>query len=95
MRYIFAVVANDPSRIVRRHVARNVCESLALLAAIGEIKHQSNDTESLLIEEDGSMPDKAKEAKKTEVELMIRALRKDKEIGKSEVLRECVMPVIL
>ncbi|KAI5120798.1 hypothetical protein M0805_002425 [Coniferiporia weirii] len=95
MRYIFAIIANDPSRMVRRHVARNVCESLAVLAAIGEIKQASKESESLLIEEDGSVPDKAKESKKTETELMIRALRKDKEVGKSEVLRECVMPVIL
>lgn len=95
MRYMFAVIANDPSRMVRRHVARNICESLALLATIGEIKQSSKDNEMLLIEEDGSVPDKAKEAKKTETELMIRALRKDKEVGKSEVLREFVMPVIL
>ncbi|KAH8110586.1 hypothetical protein DFH11DRAFT_1619105 [Phellopilus nigrolimitatus] len=95
MHYIFAIIANDPSRVVRRHVARNVCESLALLATIGEIKQMSKEAESLLIEEDGSVPDKAKESKKTETEMMIRAIRKDKEVGKSEVLRECVMPVIL
>ncbi|THH09339.1 hypothetical protein EW145_g2091 [Phellinidium pouzarii] len=95
MTYVFAVVANDPSRIVRRHVARNICESLAVLAAIGEIRQPSKEAESLLIEEDGTMVDKAKESKKTETELMIRALRKDKEVGKSEVLRECVMPLVL
>ena len=94
MRYIFSVVANDSSRTVRRHIARNMCESLALLATIGEIKPEQKE-EKLLIEEDGSKPDKAKEQKKTETDLMLRALRKDKEVGKSEVLRECVMPIVL
>ncbi|EJC98793.1 uncharacterized protein FOMMEDRAFT_161628 [Fomitiporia mediterranea MF3/22] len=95
MTYIFAVIANDSSRAVRRQVARNMCESLALLASIGEIKAPAKETESLLIEEDGTAPDKAKESKKSEVDLMIRALRKDREVGKSDILRTCVMPVIL
>src|SRR6201999_1423271 len=56
MRYALAVVANDPSRVVRRHVARNVCHSLALLVQMGEMKASLKETESLLIEEDGSVP---------------------------------------
>ena len=48
-----------------------------------------------MIEEDGSMPEKIKENKKTDVDVVIRALRKDKEIGKSDILREFVMPIIL
>lgn len=95
MNYIFAVIANDSSRAIRRHVARNVCESLALLAHIGDIKGPTKESESLLIEEDGTAPDKMKESKKSETEQMIRALRKDREVGKSEILRRCVMPVIL
>ncbi|KAL5494783.1 hypothetical protein ACEPAI_245 [Sanghuangporus weigelae] len=95
MNYILAVVANDSSRIVRRHVARSMCESLALLASIGEIKAPTKEAESLLIEEDGTSPDKAKENKKSETDLMIRALRKDREVGKSEILRKFVMPVVL
>lgn len=96
MQYILAIIANDSSRVIRRRVGRNVCESLALLAMIGEIKHTTKDNEALLIEEDGSMqPEKMKENKKTDVDLVIRALRKDKEIGKSEILREFVMPIIL
>ena len=93
MHYVLSVLANDSSRTVRRHVARNVCESLALLASIGEIKHAAKDNESLLIEEDGTGT--PKEAKKSEVELMIRALRKDREVGKSDGLREYIMPIIL
>ena len=95
MNYILAVVANDSSRMVRRHVARNMCESLALLASIGEIKAPTKENEALLIEEDGTTQDKTKESRKSETDLMIRALRKDREVGKSEVLRKCVVPVIL
>ena len=96
MHYVFAVIANDPSRVVRRHVARSACESLAILATIGEIKHSSKDNESsLLIEEDGSVPDKNKETKKSDVDLVIRALRKDREIGKGEAVRDCLMPMLL
>ncbi|KAI3622581.1 tata-binding protein associated factor taf2 [Moniliophthora roreri] len=95
MRYILAVMAKDPSRIVRRHVARNACQSLALLVQMGELKSNAKDTESLLIEEDGSHPEKMKESKKTELDALIKVLRKDKEVGKNEVIREFLMTVAL
>ena len=66
MAYVFSVIANDSSRIVRRHVARNACESLALLASVGEIKSSSKGGENILKEEDSSIPDKMKEAKKSQ-----------------------------
>lgn len=95
MSYIFSIIANDTSRVVRRYVARNACESLALLASVGEIKSTSKEGENVLKEEDSTMPDKVKEAKKSEIDLMIRALRKDKEIGRSEVLRNFIVPIML
>ncbi|KAF8640825.1 hypothetical protein AX17_000474 [Amanita inopinata Kibby_2008] len=95
MRYILAVMANDPSRIIRRHVARNVCHSLALLMHMGEMKSNLKESDSLLIEEDGSIPEKTKESRKSEMEMMIKVLRKDREVGKNEVLREFLMPIAL
>lgn len=95
MRYILAVIANDPSRVIRRHVAKTACQSLALLVSMGEMKASLKEQESLLIEEDGTAPEKAKEAKKSDVDFMIKVLRKDREIGKSEVLREFLMPIAL
>lgn len=94
MGYILAVVANDPSRTVRRAVARNICHSLALLVQMGEMKAYSKDQESLLIEEDGSHPEKTREAR-DEMEAMIKVLRKDREVGKNEVLRNVLMPIAL
>jgi transcription initiation factor TFIID subunit 2 len=94
MRYVLAVMANDPSRAIRRHVARSVCQSLALLVSMGEMKSSLKETESLLIEEDGTAPEKSKElAKKSEIDTMIKALRKDREVGKNEVLREFLIPI--
>ncbi|KAJ7877445.1 hypothetical protein B0H14DRAFT_3783570 [Mycena olivaceomarginata] len=49
----------------------------------------------LLIEEDGSIPDKNKESRKSDMDAMIKALRKDKEVGKNEVFRELMMPLAL
>lgn len=96
MRYFLAVMAHDSSRIVRRHVARNACHSLAVLFSMGELKASLKETESLLIEEDGTMPEKAKEAaKKSELDLMLKALRKDREVGKNDALREFLMPIAL
>jgi transcription initiation factor TFIID subunit 2 len=95
MRYILAVMANDPSRVIRRHVARSACQSLALLVSMGEMKTSTKEQESLLIEEDGSMPEKAKEAKKSDLDTMIKILRKDREVGKNEALREFLMPIAL
>ncbi|KAL4266270.1 Transcription initiation factor TFIID subunit 2 [Pleurotus pulmonarius] len=95
MRYMLAVMANDPSRVIRRHVARNACHSLALLVQMGEMKSDSKDPESLLIEEDGSIPEKARDNKRSEMDALIKTLRKDREVGKNEVLREFLMPVAL
>jgi hypothetical protein len=95
MKYILSVMAHDPSRTIRRHVARNACQSLALLVQMGEMKFNSKDSESLLIEEDGSIPEKNKEPRRSEMETMIKALRKDKEVGKNEVFRELMMPLAL
>ncbi|KAH9968683.1 TATA-binding protein associated factor Taf2 [Russula dissimulans] len=95
MRYILAVAAGDSSRTVRHHVARNACQSLALLVSMGELKNSAKETESLLIEEDGSAQDKAKETKKSEVDSLVRALRKDKEVGKNEMVREFLLPIAL
>ena len=93
MNYILSVMEHDPSRVVRRYVARNACLSLALLVQMGEMKSYSKDTESLLIEEDGSIPDRSREAKKSEMEAMIKVLRKDREVGKSSDLREFMLPI--
>ncbi|KAG6813996.1 hypothetical protein H0H92_004489 [Tricholoma furcatifolium] len=95
MRYVLAIMANDDSRIIRRHVARTACHSLVLLAQMGEMKTSLKETESLLIEEDGTSPEKAKELKKSELDAMIKVLRKDREVGKNEVLREFLMPIAL
>ena len=95
MRYILAVAAGDSSRAVRRHVARNACQSLALLVSMGELKNSAKESETLLIEEDGSAQDKAKESKKSEVDSLVRTLRKDKEVGKNEMVREFLLPIAL
>ncbi|PCH34126.1 hypothetical protein WOLCODRAFT_130217 [Wolfiporia cocos MD-104 SS10] len=94
MRYVLAVMASDPSRVIRRHVAQNACLSLALLVTMGEMK-TLKETESLLIEEDGTVAEKAKESKKSDIDFMIKAVRKDRELGKSEVIREFLMPIAL
>lgn len=95
MRYILAVMAHDHSRVIRRHVARIACQSLAILVQMGEMKTGLKETETLLIEEDGSLPEKFKESKKSEMDAMIKVLRKDREVGKNEVLREFLMPIAL
>ncbi|KAJ4485637.1 hypothetical protein J3R30DRAFT_3440949 [Lentinula aciculospora] len=95
MRYVLAVMANDSSRVVRRHVARSAAQSLALLVQMGEMKSNSKDSESLLIEEDGSHPEKLKESKKTEMDAMIKVLRKDREVGKNEIFRDFAVPIAL
>ena len=62
---------------------------------MGEMKSNLKEAESLLIEEDGNGQEKAKESKKSEMDAMIKALRKDREVGKNEVLREFLMPIAL
>ncbi|KAF8580130.1 hypothetical protein K439DRAFT_1648275 [Ramaria rubella] len=92
--YLLTVVAQDPSRNIRRHVARCMAESLAILFHIGDIKHTSRD-DPLLIEEDGNVPDIVKESKKSEAEMLVKSLRKARDIGRNEVLRHEIMPVLI
>lgn len=94
MRYVLAVMTHDSSRIIRRHVSRSACQSLALLVTMGETK-TPKETDSLLIEEDGNGGEKVKENRKSEMEIMIRGLRKDREVGKNEAIREFLMPIAL
>jgi transcription initiation factor TFIID subunit 2 len=95
MNYMFTVIMHDSSTLIRRRIARGLCESLALLFSVGEIKSISKDGESLLIEEDSTAPDRSLEARRSDPKAMVKSLQKDKEIGKNEVLREGIMPVLL
>ncbi|KAB5593213.1 Transcription initiation factor TFIID subunit 2 [Ceratobasidium theobromae] len=92
IQYIFAVIAHDPSREVRRHVARNLVTSLAVLHAIGDVRPGGREEPLLLIEEDGSTPAKDK-AKKGEGDMLVKALKK--EVGRSKQLRDSIMPIML
>lgn len=94
MQYVLAVMAGDSSRAIRRHVARSACQSLALLVTMGEMKTSAKDSENLLIEEDGTTQEK-KENKKSDIELLIKALRKDREVGKNEAIREYLIPIAM
>lgn len=94
MQYFLSVMANDSSRYIRRHVARNASQSLALLVTMGELK-SGKDSESVLIEEDGNGQEKARENKRSEIDILIKALRKDKEAGKNEAIREFLMPIAM
>lgn len=85
---------HDPSILIRRRVARGMCESLALLFAIGEIKSLSGQEDSLLVEEDSAAPDRTIEAR-SDPKAMYKSFQKDKEIGKNEVLRQAIMPILL
>jgi transcription initiation factor TFIID subunit 2 len=95
MNYMFTVVMHDSSTFIRRRVARGMCESLALLFSVGEIKSVSKEGESLLIEEDSAAPDRSIDARRSDPKAMVKSLQKDKEIGKNEVLRDGIMPILL
>ena len=60
---------------------------------MGDMKTSLKETESLLIEEDGTMQEKTKEKQKTDVDIMIKTLRKHREVGKNDVIRQFVMPI--
>lgn len=92
--YILTTITHDPSRTVRRHVARNLAESLAILFHIGDIKHSSKE-DPLLIEEDGNVPDMVKESKRSEADMFVKSLRKSRDVGRNEVLRQEIMLILL
>lgn len=88
------MVAKDSSRIVARHVASSMCESLAVQYIIGDIQMPVKEPAPVLIEEDAAKPEVVKEPKKSEVDLMIKTLRKDREIGRNVLFRKTLMPLM-
>ena len=59
------------------------------------MKAAVKEAETLLIEEDGTANEKMKESKKSELDSWIKILRKDRELGKNEIIREFLMPIAL
>ena len=93
-RYIFAVISHDPSRIVRRFVAQAAIASLGILEAVGDIKPATKDTDkSVLIEEDGSTPQASAKGRRNEVDLALKAIRK--EAGKQKGIRDAFIPMYM
>ena len=62
---------------------------------MGEMKSSSKESESLMIEEDGNAQENKKESKKSDLDIFIKTLRKDREVGKNEVIREFLMPIAM
>jgi transcription initiation factor TFIID subunit 2 len=94
-RYILAVCANDPSRIVRREVARGIVESVAILEAVGDLRTPGKEGDKpVMIEDDMSQqPNKQKQSKRGEVENFVRTLRKG--VGCYSGIRDAVIPMLL
>ncbi|KEP50373.1 transcription initiation factor TFIID subunit 2 [Rhizoctonia solani 123E] len=91
IQYIFAVVAHDPSREIRRHVARSIVTSLAVLHALGDIRPGGREEPLLVVEDDGGAP--KDKAKKGEGDMLVKVLKK--EVGRSKQLRDSIMPIML
>ena len=79
--YLFTVAARDSSRVVRRHVAKGICEALVFALSIGGIKVAPQK----FVEGEPRQP-------VDEIELGLKALKK--EVGKSAVMRAGLMSVI-
>ena len=80
-RYIFAVIASDPSRILRRLVAHAAIASLGILEAVGDIRYSAKDGEKpVLIGEDGAFLTNTKQATRDEAEQAIKAIKAIKAI---------------
>jgi transcription initiation factor TFIID subunit 2 len=93
-RYIFAIISNDCSRIVRRFVARAAIASLGILEAVGDIRAGPKEGEkSVLIEEDGFNALNSKQSKRGDAEAALKAIRKD--AGKQKGIREIFIPTFL
>lgn len=88
--YYFTVAARDSSRLVRRHVARGLCEALVFLISTGAIRIPHDKAIQQLVE--GSSADQVANAQNEELEAQLKALKK--EIGRSAVMREGIMTVV-
>ena len=87
--YLFAVIENDQSPIVRRHVAQSLIYSMPLLAAIDDLGIAAASDALIEIEE---IEDLAQEAPKFNSEFALEALRK--EYGKIEIIGDILMQLL-
>ncbi|PWY99756.1 hypothetical protein BCV70DRAFT_162250 [Testicularia cyperi] len=93
-RYCFALLRLDESRLVKRALARALCESLAIAMSTGVFGGGSlRGPEALLIEADTGRVDAAEKAKDAQLEAMLKTLKK--EIGRSASVREGYLQALL
>ncbi|KAG9000448.1 hypothetical protein FRB94_005418 [Tulasnella sp. JGI-2019a] len=93
IRYVMTIIANDSSRVIRRHVARGLCESLGILFVIGDIPWVGA-RQDVLIEDDGATPlAERKTPQRKELDAMSKSVRQA--VGRALSLRECIMPIVL
>ncbi|KAG8886099.1 hypothetical protein FRB98_001473 [Tulasnella sp. 332] len=93
IRYVMAIIANDSSRVIRRHVARGLGESLGILFVIGDIPWVGA-RQDVLIEDDGTTPlAERKTPQRKELDAMSKSVKQA--VGKALSLRECIMPIVL
>ncbi|CAO1625272.1 unnamed protein product [Sympodiomycopsis kandeliae] len=87
-RYIFAVLRSDQDRVLKRALAKAVCEGVAIaIATDGESRA------GLLQESNGLDPESIDRAKDRDMESALRALRK--EVGRSAAVREGFLGALL
>lgn len=89
--YLFAVVARDPSRVVRRHVARSLTEALLMALETGAVHGGTSVQQARAEDPSGTMFENSR-AVEAAVEVNIKALRND--VGKSKVMRSGIMSVL-
>lgn len=93
-RYCFAILSLDESRIVKRALARALCEGLAVGMSTGVFGVGGlRGPEALLIEEDSGQVNSAEKARDAELEAMLKTLKK--EIGRSAGVREGFLSALL
>lgn len=91
--YLFQIIAHDQSRVVRRHVASGISEALILALFFGAVRGAQPVQDRTLVEADGETAvNKPKAAKVDEVEMSLKALKK--EIGKMKEMKEGIISVI-
>lgn len=93
VRYIFAALQSDDSRLVKRSLAKALCEGIAIAIATGDVTATQRAGDAVIEDTTAGSLDAADRARDKEMDANLRSLRR--EVGRSAAVREGFLGALL
>ncbi|CAO1634477.1 unnamed protein product [Parajaminaea phylloscopi] len=93
VRYLFAVLQDDDNRMVKRSLAKALCDALSVAIATGDVMTAAQAPDAVIEDTSGGNLEAAEKAREKEMEQHLRSLRR--EVGRSAAVREGFLAALL